>query len=480
MNNKYLIYSKILLTNDIRKFNTKSKWLALFVLILSFVVFPLIIGSFAGYIIKNLVIIHLSFFLFILTVNIDKSIFRVMFSSDKKQMAILGIKLDQFILGKDISKFYSSFLSLISFYVGSSIVYYLIHQSLEEVFAIAVIGLLSAILGYLLRLHFIRLLVLPKFINVSSIIGFFTNGILILWIFFILKYNLLFLNINNMRIFSISIPIMVSLTILLIIVWYKSLRNLSIFNDHLNSKTDTNLKKSRESRSLLYYELILLYRNPPVRCSVLLFILSLSAGLLTIILYGFNTDRFADTGISNEFSFMFSVLFPLVFISIMIQSLVSFDIDGLIIPLNQHKPNFIKNKIKAKTKISVLAHVLFVLIYAAISNFYIKPDHFIALSIILLMIAVTLGLSCLTSTILFPYFKWDYIYQVPSTLSKIFLNLVFGLLIGLAIVSTYNKVLYVVIFITLLCIITLLHSINKQIWKSTINKNYISIKSLFE
>ncbi|PAC99241.1 hypothetical protein CHH89_15535, partial [Bacillus licheniformis] len=117
MNNKYLIYSKILLTNDIRKFNTKSKWLALFVLILSFVVFPLIIGSFAGYIIKNLVIIHLSFFLFILTVNIDKSIFRVMFSSDKKQMAILGIKLDQFILGKDISKFYSSFLSLISFYV---------------------------------------------------------------------------------------------------------------------------------------------------------------------------------------------------------------------------------------------------------------------------------------------------------------------------------------------------------------------------
>lgn len=153
-----------------------------------------------------------------------------------------------------------------------------------------------------------------------------------------------------MRIFSISIPIMVSLTILLIIVWYKSLRNLSIFNDHLNSKTDTNLKKSRESRSLLYYELILLYRNPPVRWSVLLFILSLSAGLLTIILYGFNTDRFADTGISNEFSFMFSVLFPLVFISIMIQSLVSFDIDGLIIPLNQHKPNFIKNKIKAKPK----------------------------------------------------------------------------------------------------------------------------------
>ncbi|KAA6448676.1 hypothetical protein [Bacillus swezeyi] len=480
MNNKYLIYSKMLLTNDIRKFNKQSKLLAILILILSFITVPLIIGSLTGYFIRNLVIINLSFFLFILTVNIDKSILRVMFSFDKKQMAILGIKLDQYILGKDISKFYSSFLSLISFYVGSSIIYYLIHQSLVEISMIAMIGLLSAILGYLLRLHFIRLLILPKLINISSVIGFITNGILILWIFFVLKYNLLFLNINIIPIFSIFLPIIISIIMMLIVLWYKNLRNLSIFNDHLNSKANINTKKSKESRSLLYYELVLLYRNPPVRWSVLFFILSLSAGLLTIILYGFNTDRFSDTGISKEFSFMFSVLFPLVFISIMIQSLVSFDIDGPIMPLNQHKPNFIKNKIRAKTKISVLAHVLFVLIYAAVSNYYLGPDHFIALSIILLMIAVILGLSCITSTILFPYFKWDYIYQVPSTLSKLFLNLIFGLLIGLAIVSTYNKVLYVVIFITLLCLISLLHSINKQMWKNTVNKNYISIKSLFE
>ena len=52
------------------------------------------------------------------TVNIDKSLMRILFSSDKKQMAILKVHLDQYIFGKDMSKFLSTIVGVLFFILG--------------------------------------------------------------------------------------------------------------------------------------------------------------------------------------------------------------------------------------------------------------------------------------------------------------------------------------------------------------------------
>lgn len=41
---------------------------------------------------------------------------RILFSSDKKQMAILKLNMDQYIFGKDMSKFFGVMIGFICFF----------------------------------------------------------------------------------------------------------------------------------------------------------------------------------------------------------------------------------------------------------------------------------------------------------------------------------------------------------------------------
>lgn len=112
---KYLTFTKILLINDFRNHKRNNALIFAFFSFL-YIIVPLLLGVLAVYFIKNLSTIYISFFIIILTINIDKSLMRILFSKDKKQMAILKISIDQYIFAKDMSKFFSIIASLLFFF----------------------------------------------------------------------------------------------------------------------------------------------------------------------------------------------------------------------------------------------------------------------------------------------------------------------------------------------------------------------------
>lgn len=301
---KYLTYTKILLINDFRRHQRNN---ALIFVLFSFlyIISPLFLGVLATYFIKGLPTIYLSFLILMLTVNIDKSLMRILFSSDKKQMAILKIHLDQYIFGKDMSKFFSIIVGLLFFFLGS----YLTNLSINvynQPFTLAALGITSFVLGYLLRLHLLFLLSNPRFFTISSSIGYITTGLILLWVFTVFKFNLLTTSLSSYSIYIIFIFSFISL--LLVINWRKNIHNIPIF--HFQKKTKAKQKEtSRNFNHLLFYELTLLMRNPPIQWSVSLFILTLSGGLLGLILYGVNTRQLETLNIDNDFLFIFVLFF---------------------------------------------------------------------------------------------------------------------------------------------------------------------------
>ncbi|AKC64844.1 MULTISPECIES: hypothetical protein [Bacillus] len=472
---KYLTYTKILLINDFRRHQRNN---ALIFVLFSFlyIISPLFLGVLATYFIKGLPTIYLSFLILMLTVNIDKSLMRILFSSDKKQMAILKIHLDQYIFGKDMSKFFSIIVGLLFFFLGS----YLTNLSINvynQPFTLAALGITSFVLGYLLRLHLLFLLSNPRFFTISSSIGYITTGLILLWVFTVFKFNLLTTSLSSYSIYIIFIFSFISL--LLVINWRKNIHNIPIF--HFQKKTKAKQKEtSRNFNHLLFYELTLLMRNPPIQWSVSLFILTLSGGLLGLILYGVNTRQLETLNIDNDFLFIFCVIFPMIILSNAIQSYVSFDIDGPILPLKQKLPNFTKNKIKTKMVLSIIIHLFFCIIYALFSSFTIYLDKPMFVIISLINCSILIAICTVSSTVLFPYFKWEYVYQIPSSLSKLTLNICYSFILGLAVISSYSTIYFIVTNAIMAASSIIIISLIFTYWHRTINKNYKSFKTLFE
>ncbi|MEI4790811.1 hypothetical protein WAX46_11125 [Bacillus sp. FJAT-53060] len=472
---KYLTYTKILLINDLRR-HQRNNTLIFVLFAFLYIITPLLLGVLTTYFVKNLSIIYLSFFILMLTVNIDKSLMRILFSSDKKQMAILKIHLDQYIFGKDMSKFFSIIAGLFFFFLGS----YLTNLSINgynESITLAALGVTSFILGYLLRLHVLLLLSNPKFFAISSTIGYITTGLVAIWVFTVYKFNLLTNPLPRYSIYIIFIFTFISL--LLVKNWKLNIRNVPIFYFHKKTK-EKQKGTSRKFNHILFYEITLLMRTPPIQWSVLLFILTISGGLFGLILYGVNTNQLETPNIENDFLFIFSVIFPMILISNAIQSYVSFDIDGPILPLKQKLPNLVKNKIKVKIILSIILHSFFCILYTIFSSFTIRLDQPVFVIITLINTSILIAICTVGSTILFPYFKWEFVYQVPSSLSKLTLNICYGFILALSVISTNSTVYFIVTNTVMIASTIIIVSLILTFWDRTIHKNYKSFKTLFE
>ncbi|KEP25306.1 hypothetical protein BA70_09665 [Bacillus zhangzhouensis] len=101
----FSVYTKILILNELRSYQRNRPYLYILFAI-NYILAPLFLGGLLAYFIKNLSIIYISFFIFLTIINLG----RILFSTDKKQMAILMLYMDQYILGKDISKFFDVML----------------------------------------------------------------------------------------------------------------------------------------------------------------------------------------------------------------------------------------------------------------------------------------------------------------------------------------------------------------------------------
>ncbi|AZV54655.1 hypothetical protein KQI25_02610 [Bacillus pumilus] len=471
---KYLTYTKILLINDLRRHQRNNALIFVFFSFL-YIITPLLLGVLTTYLVKNLSIIYLSLFILMFTVNIDKSLMRILFSSDKKQMAILKLQLDQYIFGKDMSKFFSIMVGLLFFILGSYLTNLSIH-GFQGSLTLAALAITSFILGYLLRLHVLLLLSNPKFFAISSTIGYITTGLIALWVFTVFKFNLLKSSLSSYSIYIILGFTFIS--ILLVIYWRRNVRNVPIF--HFQKKAKEQKGTSRKFNHILFYEITLLMRNPPIQWSVLLFILTISGGLFGLILYGVNTNQLETLNIENDFLFIFSVIFPMIFISNAIQPYVSFDIDGPILPLKRKLPNLVKNKIKNKVILSIILHLLFCILYTIFSSFTIKLDEPVYVIITLVNTCILVAICTVGSTVVFPYFKWEFVYQVPSSLSKLTLNICYGFILALSVISSYSTVYFIVTNIVMVTSSLIIIFLIIRFWDRTINKNYKSFKTLFE
>ncbi|MCW4682141.1 hypothetical protein ON127_12385 [Bacillus pumilus] len=390
-------------------------------------------------------------------------------------MAILKIHLDQYIFGKDMSKFFSIMVGLLFFILGSYLSNLSIH-GLQGSFTLAVLALTSFTLGYLLRLHILLLLSNPKFFAISSTIGYITTGLIAIWVFTVFKFNLFKSALSSYSIYIILAFTFIS--ILLVIYWRRNIRNVPIF--YFQKKTKEQKGTSRKFNHILFYEITLLMRNPPIQWSVLLFILTISGGLFGLILYGVTTNQLETLNIENDFLFIFSVIFPMIFISNAIQPYVSFDIDGPILPLKRKLPNLVKNKIKNKIILSIILHLFFCILYTIFSSFTIKLEEPLYVIITLVNTSILVAVCTVGSTVVFPYFKWEFVYQVPSSLSKLTLNICYGFILALSVISSYSAIYFIVTNIVMVTSSFIIIILIIRFWDRTINKNYKSFKTLFE
>lgn len=472
----FIVYTKILILNELRGYQRNRPYLYV-LFAMNYILAPLFLGGLLAFFVKNVSIIYISFFIFLTTIHLDKSLMRILFSSDKKQMAILKLNMDQYIFGKDMSKFFGVMIGFICFFLGSFWMTLNTH-ALYHSFILGALGISSLLFGYLLRLNLLLLLTRPRVFSITPMIQYITTGVIASWMFFVFKFELFSIPFSNQLVLTLAALIFLT-SLILLINWKKNLRYTPIFHSEEKDRHHQNTT-SRSFDHILFFEITLLLRNPPIQWSVLLFILTISGGLFTLILYGVHTNQIETLNIENDFLFIFSVIFPMIFISNALQSYVSFDVDGPIIPLKHRLPHFIKNKINSKLILSVLLHMFFCTVYTIFSTFTINVDHPFYVIFTLLVSSVLIGVCTVGSTVLFPYFKWEYVYQVPSTLSKLTLNLCFSFILGLSVMSSYNLASFIAANTIMIVCTVIIIVIMFLFWDKTINKNCKSVKTLFE
>ncbi|KMK72249.1 hypothetical protein ACJ64_01705 [Bacillus safensis] len=170
----------------------------------------------------------------------------------------------------------------------------------------------------------------------------------------------------------------------------------------------------------------------------------------------------------------------MIIISNAIQPYVSFDIDGPILPLKQNLPNLVKNKIKNKIILSIILHLFFCILYIIFSSFVLKLDQPFYVMITLINTCILVGICTVGSTVVFPYFNWEFVYQVPSSLSKLTLNICYGFILALSVISSYSTVYFILTNSVMAACSFIILFLMIKFWDRTINKNYKSFKTLFE
>lgn len=422
--------------------------------------------------------------LIILLLDIDKAVTRVKHSRDIKILHHFNFTAIQYVIAKDLSKFYSRivsiyifFLSLYSIQVINSLT---IQPLLEFIFFI-----LFLLIGYWLRVYSIIFMSLFYNVYIISLMNYLLLGIVSLSIFLEIKYNIFgSMYVENLITINSVSTVIYSGIILVLITFFKRYHNLSVkffYDSHpkMNIFIKSNKRKSVISKSKVLYELLLIARNPPVGIGVVLLILVLTFGLLGVIIYVIeNSLSFNSNGSSLLF---LSLILPGIISSYIIQPFVSFDLDGNIMRMNKNNAAFIINKITVKEIISIIINLSLLAIYMLVIFIFLENAFTLRGLIMVLFSYIIISISTVTSTIAFPFFKWNYFYEIPSTLSKILLAIFLSSTLFLGSVgSQANYFISIIVIVSQLTIIIFLLIINRVLWRVTINKNFFSIRILKE
>lgn len=420
----------------------------------------------------------------VLSYDIDKAVERVRFSKDIKQMHQLKFTGTEFVIAKDLSKFYSSLLGFLVFLIICFILNlsntYSLHLILSFIFSVILL-----FFGYFLRVFVLKFFSLIYNIYAASFMNYILAGVVALALYMNHQYSIFG------TIYKDHTLLLASVAMIIYLIFYMILSILLGNTDFFTVKPFYDLKGVRNvflfkekkqsviSRSKLQYELILLFRNPPASMGLFFFFIGLSFGLLGLFIYVLETNfHFTE---SNPLLLYVLLIWTSIIASQTIQIYVSFDLDGELMQRKKTNDVFIINKIKVKEKLSCIAYFI-IFIISVIVLYLFLPELFGFRAVILgLLTYINIALSTVTSTILFPYFKWEYFTEILSTLSKIVMNVSIPILMGLGIIGTFRHIAFFILAIILQIGATgFLLAINRHLWRKTIHKNYFSFRLLRE
>lgn len=439
---------------------------------------------FNQFLVKNLIFIVL-LPLMIAMIDIEKTVSRVKHSPDMKYLHMEKFTLSQYVIAKDIIKSYSRLLTY-SVFIISFFVFYL--SSGVDWFKLLMLLLSLSLLtiGYYLRLQLIYILSLFYNGLLIAFVNYTLYGLILLIILGSYHFNLISLVNKNHIIFLTTLSMFIYLGVAFILKKILSRFSKGTISILYDPEMQHTLKEQRKksnsvtSKSLLKYELLLLVRNPPVGLGVIFFVLTLSFSLLGGFIYVYKSGLvlISESGNVTLFS---AVMFPAIISSFAIQPFVSFDLDGRILPKYRHTPSFIMNKIKTKERISIMFNLLLYIPYTFIAMVFIGNIDFIRMFAMIGLACIAMSISIVTATIAFPYFNWNFFYEVPSTLSKVLLTVLASLVVVIGTVSIVGgKKSSLFAIFALIVLIIFLATINRVLWKTTIEKNFFSFKLLKE
>lgn len=416
--------------------------------------------------------------------NVDKTIYRLFFAEDKKQLQLLGFNRLSYIISKDLYKFYH-YILLLCIANLTLFVCFILKLTLTLALVSLVLGFLSICIGLIIRymLLIILIKVSKKKIKIMmlslSFLSWIGYGIFGYYIYSLYKYGL-----NHMIVFSWTL-LYIFLTLLGLAVLLKYNKVSVPLNEYFFSSYKKEKVKKGITSKLFILESKLLLRNPPIELSGLLVILTLPALIFGSISYLATHNLHMD----SQYGFLlyiFMIYMPMIVVMLAIHPYVSYDLDKTLLQKMQHIDNFLKWKVNFKMLVSLGFTMFFSALFLILSFIFVpahdgKESVVIVISTILFYINGSAAL--VLSTIIFPNFKWEQIYEIPTTLSKTTFiafytfQLCINILYYFLIYFTNHYFLYTTIYIFLMVAIGIfIYRLSMLLSEKSLTKNFISLK----
>ncbi|MFD0769158.1 hypothetical protein ACFQZ1_09670 [Bacillus sp. CGMCC 1.60114] len=421
--------------------------------------------------------------------NVDKTIYRLFFADDKKQLQLLGFTRLSYIISKDLYKFYHYILLLCIANLTLFICYVLKLKLLLALISL-IFGFLSICIGLIIR--YLLLIVLIK-VSKNKIKSMMLGLSLLSWI----GYGILGYYIYNLYEYGLNHIIVFSWTLLYILLTLIGLVVLLKYNKQqgsipLNEYFFTDYKKGRISvekrlitNTLFVLESKLILRNPPIELSGLLVILTLPALIFGSISYLATHNLHMD----SQYGFLlyiFMIYMPMIVVMLAIHPYVSYDLDKNFLQKMQHIDNFLKWKVHFKIFVSLGATLFFSTLLTILSFIFVPANDIKELITLLVSTAlfyINVSVALVLSTIIFPNFQWEQVYEIPTTLSKgafiafYTLQLCVNIIYYFLVYFTKDYLLYTILYISFMAGTGVsLYRFSILFSKKSLTKNFVSLK----
>ncbi|ENQ3105043.1 hypothetical protein SAMN04488168_13219 [Bacillus sp. 491mf] len=419
--------------------------------------------------------------------NLDKTIYRLFFADDKKQLQLLGFNRLSYIISKDLYKFYH-YILLIFISNLTLFICYMVTLKFNLAFTSLIFGSLNILLGLFLRYSLLILLIKISNIKIKimmlglSFLSWIGYGILGYCIYRLYKYGLH----NNIIIVTELLYIFLTIISLLILFRYNNEESTIPLNEYfLSNHPKKQKRKMLKNNSLFILESKLILRNPPIELSGLIVILTIPTIIFGSISYLATHNLHMD----DQYRFLlyvFMIYMPMIVVMLAIHPYISYDLDKNLMHKMQHINNFLKWKINFKISISLIFTLLFSTLLTILSFIIVPPNNnreLITILISTIFFYINASNMLVLSTVIFPNFQWEQIYEIPTTLSKITFITFYTIQLGINIIFffliffTKNYLVYTIIYAFLMIGIGFFtYQLSILLSKKSLTKNYISLK----